>query len=410
MANVFRPEPINKSDLDIWGPKQLQQTRLSYGILTCQCYDDSGTLKMTIGKIGLIDDSVFGVLEIDTITIISIAGITSGNWFKVEANRTGTTVNIIASDTDTGVDTDASILPPDFIASYDPEKGGFYIDSNKRCIAVGYVDGSGNLDGIVNALPVTEGYIGFIDDYNNFFNKSIEDRFEKININGNLTIGDGKTNKEWVFKGNYTVTLPTVADNVGVRKRFVNGGTYASSIDGEGAETFVFRDGTTAATITFTKKGDFIEIESDGTNWIVIDGLWGYTTATLTDGSGTADGGGDYVDSAFTYYFKRIGDGLVEFWGWGWIEAAGAAANMKVDITMPITYSEIQSVVSVWNGYKSSDPSSIDDAANMGVDSIFNVNAGFVGTVSTLTVNIVKSFNFTANRRHLFSVNIKGIV
>jgi hypothetical protein len=151
MARNYTDEPLVGGDTGVWGDPELIQNRLALPINTIRLYDDSGTLKAYAGKCGLIDNSKYGVCHNTTVYTVSLAAITNGNWFKIEVERSGSSsFTMTASDTDTGTDTDPGQLPGNFLSNYDHEKGGFYINSDKRTIALGWANSSGTLEGIIN--------------------------------------------------------------------------------------------------------------------------------------------------------------------------------------------------------------------------------------------------------------------
>lgn len=150
MARNYHEENIVGGNTGAWGTPELNQNRLALPINTIRFYNDSGTLKAYAGKCGLVDSSKYGICHNTAVYTISLVGVTNGNWFKVEIARSGTSFTMIASDTDTGSDTDPGVLPPSLLSNYDYEKGGFYIDSEKRTIALGYKDSGGVLKGIIN--------------------------------------------------------------------------------------------------------------------------------------------------------------------------------------------------------------------------------------------------------------------
>lgn len=149
MARNYIDEPIVGGDIGDWGDSELAQNRLALAINTIRFYDDGGDLKAYTGKCGLADSSKYGVCHNTAVYTVSLAGVTNGNWFKVEVERSGTSFNMTASDTDTGSDTDPGVLPANFLSSYDHEKGGFYFSTSKRTIALGWVNSGGTLEGIV---------------------------------------------------------------------------------------------------------------------------------------------------------------------------------------------------------------------------------------------------------------------
>lgn len=161
MGNYFWRRPIEGGDENNWAYYNDAHIHSLTGLCTCKLYNDAGTLKISKGRIGIDDGTNKGISVIDTITTISLLPITNGNWAKIEMSVSGTSVTFTASDTDTGVDNDWDTLPPDFLSSFDNEKQGYYISVNKRCIGVIKLDGSGDLEGIINVRNCEEGYSGY---------------------------------------------------------------------------------------------------------------------------------------------------------------------------------------------------------------------------------------------------------
>lgn len=159
MANTFYLEPTDGGDAAIWGPKELRQNQLSKGVLSSKLYDDSGTLKLTVGRAHLDDESGNGVVLIDTIETISIAGITNSRWFAVEMTRTGSTPSFTA--VELGADTNPYALPASIDSYYDPEKGGYYRVSTARIVGFGWKATAGTLAGVLNLESTIEGYAGY---------------------------------------------------------------------------------------------------------------------------------------------------------------------------------------------------------------------------------------------------------
>lgn len=148
MANRFVREPIEGGDQNSWAAFLLSQTRMSEGVITGQLYNSGGTLKVPACKIGINDGTNRGVAEIDTITDINLAGVSNETWAKIEMTVSGTSVAFAAADI-VGA-TDPTTLPSEFKNSFNAEKGGFYIDSDKRCIGLAWLNGSGVLLAVIN--------------------------------------------------------------------------------------------------------------------------------------------------------------------------------------------------------------------------------------------------------------------
>lgn len=159
MANTYNQEPINGGDNGIWGPKELYQNRVATGAISCQLYDDSGTLKITVGQIGFDNDSGNGVVDVDTVTTISLAGINNSRWFTVELTRVGSTPSFTA--VELAADQNPYALPTGLDGYYDPVKGGYYRVGTGRIVGLGWKSTAGALAGIVNVQSIIEGYAGY---------------------------------------------------------------------------------------------------------------------------------------------------------------------------------------------------------------------------------------------------------
>lgn len=159
MANTFFPEPIDGGDIEIWGPKELRQNKISKGIMSAKIYDDSGDLKLTVGQIGFDNGSGYGVTLVDTVTTIDISGITASRWFTVELTRVGSTPSFAAFELAT--DQNPYDLPASIATYYDAEKGGYYRVPTARIVGFGWKATGGTLAGVLNVDSVIEGYSGY---------------------------------------------------------------------------------------------------------------------------------------------------------------------------------------------------------------------------------------------------------
>jgi len=161
MPNTYKPEATISGDSGVWGAKELAQNRAAIGINSCKLYDDAGSLKITTGKIGLVD-SGYGILEIDTVATITLPAVTS-QWCYITASRSGTTPVFTA--TAQPADTDPTTMPATAGSAYDGEKCGFYT-GNYRMIGWVWINAGGNLAGVVNAGGSAESYVGDVEDVN----------------------------------------------------------------------------------------------------------------------------------------------------------------------------------------------------------------------------------------------------
>lgn len=158
MANSFTRFPVTGGDNGVWGPLLLANLRDLIGLNSCKLYDDSGVLKVSQGKIGINDNTNEGIMTIDTITTISIAGVSNSNWAQIEIGLSGGVP--VFSATDIAGATDSDFLPSTLTDAYSGTKDGFYINATKRTIGAVYKDGSGNLAFVVNCNIGGEQIIG----------------------------------------------------------------------------------------------------------------------------------------------------------------------------------------------------------------------------------------------------------
>lgn len=148
MANRFIREPITGGDDNAWAPYLMALTEAGgIGGLTAYLYNDGGVLKLSKGFIGINDGTVKGVCVMDTVTTISLAGVTNELWAKIEVSISGTSVTVAAADI--AAATDPATLPSTFKNAYDPEKGGFYIATDKRTIGLVWKNSSGVLLAVI---------------------------------------------------------------------------------------------------------------------------------------------------------------------------------------------------------------------------------------------------------------------
>lgn len=149
MAYTFTRRPIAGADENTWAPLEQAQNVAVLSIYTAYLFNDSGTLKVTAGNIGMNDGTNFGVSNSTTEQTISIAAVTNGNWAYVLMSVSGASVTFSA--VDIAGETDSNSFPSTTVdALWNGARGGFYSASN-RILGVIYKGSGGTLDIVYNA-------------------------------------------------------------------------------------------------------------------------------------------------------------------------------------------------------------------------------------------------------------------
>lgn len=269
MANTFYREAISGGDSGIWDTYELPQNRNVEGNISCKLYDDSGTLKITVGRIGFNDGTNRGTMVIDTVTTISLAAVSNGNWAKIEMALSGGAPVFTAADISGA--TSSTTLPAGFTGAWDGNKQGYYIASNKRCIGLAWKESGGSLDGIINTSPYEEGYYGSSEDTAFFILKGhdlskiiqtsnqIEIRSAGLKIHG--TAASGTPTEQGIIIGES-------GDNTGIEISGADSSSvcyidfgYAGSGDYKGR---IIYDNSNNSLQIHTNSGARITIESNG--------------------------------------------------------------------------------------------------------------------------------------------------
>lgn len=148
MANTFFRLPKENGDENTWAQYVLALEKNAIGDYTSYLYDDSGVLKLSLGRVGINNGTTSGIVLNDTITTISIAGVSNSNWAAIEMSVAGITATYTA--TDIAGETEEYSIPSDFTGNWDYDKNGIYITSTKRTIGVIYKNSGGTLSTIIN--------------------------------------------------------------------------------------------------------------------------------------------------------------------------------------------------------------------------------------------------------------------
>ena len=211
MANNFTRFPITGGDDGVWGPLLLANIRDMVGLNSCKLYDDSGTLKVSQGKIGINDNTNEGIMTIDTITTISIAGVSNSNWAQIEVELSGG-VPVFSATNISGA-TDVDTLPVILSSAFVGAKNGYYINATKRAIGAIYKDSTGTLAVIINNLHGEQLNGGKFYQINNLPQRGQVLRVSYKALNGGTAVGSGT----W-----FNIALNTVDYN------FIDGASLAS--------------------------------------------------------------------------------------------------------------------------------------------------------------------------------------
>jgi len=274
MANIFKPEPITYGDYNAWGPKELAQNEPMTGVLTSKLYLDGLALKLSVGSIGLNNGSSIGICKIDTVTTISLAGLTISEWAKVEMSVVGTTV--VLAITSMGITT-PHILPTAFTGAFDGAKGAYHIVATKRCLGIVFINAAGACAGIINPMSFIDAYDGYSTSNDGlafyyYFSKNVQSskpvKVQKAFIL-DTTLPDLQEDTELVasLMGGRRATLPTLADNIGrvITLWKLEDNQWWSEVAGEGAETI------NGDNIYYLRRvHDYITVVGETTGWHII--------------------------------------------------------------------------------------------------------------------------------------------
>lgn len=177
MAYSFTRRPIIGADENTWGTLEQAQNQAVLSIYTAYVYNDSGTLKISAGQVGISDGTNNGVATSTTADTISIAGVSNSNWAYVLMSVSGAAVTLSA--VDIAGQTDPDVFPPSVDGTWNGSRGGFYLTTN-RILCVFYKNSGGAISLLYNA------HKQFID--NNFVKLP---KFAIFNSTSNQTPGAG---------------------------------------------------------------------------------------------------------------------------------------------------------------------------------------------------------------------------
>lgn len=195
MANTFYRKPVIGADENAWAQYNDEFILYAIGGYSSYLYDDSGSLKISKGRIGINNDTNRGVSKIDTITTISLTGLTISTWAQVEMSVSGTSVTFTI--TSIAGANDTAIIPTEFISAFDPSKSGYYINASKRTIGIVWIDKDGLLQGVINSADNEKGYRGY-----NYLGDSFAATLRKATMYWDIGKNSGRKWEEISFSWN----------------------------------------------------------------------------------------------------------------------------------------------------------------------------------------------------------------
>ena len=281
MAFTQTRKSLIGGDLNTWGAFQQGMDKLHIGTNTIEAYISAGALYLSPGMLGIYDGSQDWNVTNSAAAGVSVAGLTASCWAKLEISVVAGVVTIAI--TSIGGATNPASLPASFTGAYDGTKGGFYITGTKRCHSLVWINAAGVPEGVINTTGGMDGYSGYSlsDDANDVvysFLKAGNDFFNPLNsaqvqaknaafnadssLLGVRTVY-GVTTGASSFAA--TVQAASLAKGKRIRIRKVDTGAGICTVGRTGADTF---SGATA--FPLRSQHDYIELESDGSNWYVL--------------------------------------------------------------------------------------------------------------------------------------------
>lgn len=296
MAQTFTRQAIGGSDSGVWDTYELEQDSINLGLLSCRLYSNAGALTISPGRIGLDPGATKGIYRNTEAEAISIAGISNGNWFKVELSTVGSVPTVAAADI--AGSTDPNIVPAGFTGAYDGEKGGYYITATKRVIAIGYKTAGGALAGILNCKPGSDYFSGIITngtdiyDYEYKNSELISNIILTLTANKTLTGIKGKYILHCNAGANgFVITVPSAITYPYMEIEADKTDLYSTNKSAVTIKTSQSINAFTAISgsyyVFLFKKNQSIKLESNGSTWIIPHG--GGIVDMSTGGENTSD-------------------------------------------------------------------------------------------------------------------------
>src|SRR3972149_6889358 len=157
MANYFRREATDGGDSGVWAVFEQAQNHSALSLITCYLYNDAGVPKLSTGRVGLDNGSNKGTVRFDSVSPLTLVGLTASRWALLEVSVVGTTPSVTAT-TIAGAN-DPAAPPATFTGAYVGDKGGYYVTATKRVLGLLWVSSGGLLEGVISC-GMGASYIG----------------------------------------------------------------------------------------------------------------------------------------------------------------------------------------------------------------------------------------------------------
>lgn len=145
----YTREPTVAGDFAIWGNYLMAQVRRGgEGALSCELYNNSGSLYLSRGHIGINNGSGRGSIECTEAGSINTGGLTANCWAAIEVSVSGVVATL--SITSIAGELDESFIPTSIKGSYNYEKQGYYLTATKRLIGIVFLRTALSTGRIVN--------------------------------------------------------------------------------------------------------------------------------------------------------------------------------------------------------------------------------------------------------------------
>lgn len=260
MANKFWRRPIEGGDENTWAQYNDAHILNAIHYNNLSLYNNGGVLTVSQGRCGINDGTNEGVCIVDTVETVSINPITNGNWAEIYMTVSGSNISFTAINI-AGATTE-NILPTAFLDSYDRNKGGYYINSTRRCIGIIWKTAGGLLSHIINS------------DYNWLYPGAVSENRYLYFASGTYLFWD-EDNKELNVVGANNFKIDGSSDTIGIGG--YAGGSNRDSWFYFASDAYNFWDESESELITFIAGAAELKVLTDAA------GIGGYAGGSNRD-------------------------------------------------------------------------------------------------------------------------------